>query len=151
MEHVEQRESVVEYLGRYTHKIAISNHRIRDIDQKTVTFNYKDYRKGAQKKLMTLDAMEFVRRFSMHILPKGFVRIRHFGILSSSGKKEAIPLIKGQFHQVALVPPEPRSLEAYNPKLCPHCKTETMVNLEILPKRGPPPHAKLMETVRMQK
>ena len=144
-------KSVIEYLGRYTHKIAISNHRIRDIDRKTVTFSYKDYRNGAQKKLMTLDAMEFVRRFSMHILPKGFVRIRHFGILSSSGKKEAIPLIKSQFPQVALVPPEPRSLEAYNPKLCPHCKTETMVNLEILPKRGPPTHAKLMEKVRMQK
>ena len=145
-------KSVVEYLGRYTHKIAISNHRIRDIDQKTVTFSYKDYRKGAQKKLMTLDAMEFVRRFSMHILPKGFVRIRHFGILSSSGKKEAIPLIKGQFPDEALVPLEPgRALESYNPKMCPHCKTETMLNLEILPKRGPPTHAKLMETVRMQK
>ena len=144
-------KSVVEYLGRYTHKIAISNHRIKNIDQKTVTFSYKDYRNGAQKSVMTLDAMEFIRRFSMHILPKGFVRIRHFGILSSTGKKEAIPLIRTQFPREDLLPAEPRILEMYNPKLCPHCKTQTMINLEILPKRGPPSHARLMETVRIGK
>ncbi len=144
-------KSVVEYLGRYTHKIAISNHRITDIDHQSVTFTYKDYRKAGQKKLMTLDAMEFIRRFSLHILPKGFVRIRHFGILGSAGKKEAIPLIKGQFPQETLAPVEPRILEVYNPKLCPHCKTETMANLEILPKRGPPAHARLMESVRLKK
>lgn len=144
-------KSVVEYLGRYTHKIAISNHRIKSIDQKTVSFSYKDYRKGARKSLMTLDAMEFIRRFSMHILPKGFVRIRHFGILSSSGKKEAIPLIKDQLPKEALVLLEPRVIEPYNPKRCPHCKTQTMVLLEILPKRGPPSHARLMEKVRLQK
>ena len=142
-------KSVIEYLGRYTHKIAISNHRIKNIDQDTVTFSYKDYRKGGQKNEMTLDAMEFIRRFSMHILPKGFVRIRHFGILSSTSKKEKIPLIKEQFGQATLVPAEPRILELYNPKMCPHCKTETMVNLEILPKRGPPNHATLMETARV--
>lgn len=144
-------KSVIEYLGRYTHKIAISNHRIKNVDPETVTFSYKDYRNGAKKSVMTLDAIEFIRRFSMHILPKGFVRIRHFGILSSTGKKEAIPLIKDQFPPEALVLAEPRILEPYNPKLCPHCKTQTMVNLEILPKRGPPSHAKLMETVRLQK
>ncbi len=144
-------KSVIEYLGRYTHKIAISNHRIKNIDQKAVTFSYKDYRKGAQKSLMTLDAMEFIRRFSMHILPKGFVRIRHFGILSSTSKKKSIPIIKEQFPTEALLLVEPRILEVYNPKLCPHCKTETMITLEILPKRGPPAHAQLMETVRLQK
>ena len=144
-------KSVIEYLGRYTHKIAISNHRIKDIGQKTVTFSYKDYRNGAQQSIMTLDALEFVRRFSMHILPKGFVRIRHFGILSSSRKKEAVPLIKDQFPKEALRLAEPRTLETYNPKTCPHCKTQTMINLEILPKRGPPPHAQLMETARLGK
>ena len=144
-------KSVVEYLGRYTHKIAISNHRIKDIDQESVTFTYKDYRNGAQKSLMTLDAIEFVRRFSMHILPRGFVRIRHFGILSSTGKKQAIPLIKEQFPKETLVAVGSRILETYNPKLCPHCKTQTMINLEILPKRGPPSHAQLMETIRLAK
>ncbi len=72
--------SVVEYLGRYTHKIAISNHRIISHENGKVTFSYKDYRHESVKKEMPLDAVEFIRRFSMHILPKGFVRIRHYGI-----------------------------------------------------------------------
>jgi hypothetical protein len=130
--------SVIEYLGRYTHKIAISNHRIKNIDQNTVTFSYKDYRKKGQKFSMTLDAMEFIRRFSMHILPKGFVRIRHFGILSSTGKKSSLPVIREQTKAPVRVKSEPRVLTQFMPKLCPHCKTETMVTLEILPKRGPP-------------
>lgn len=144
-------KSVIEYLGRYTHKIAISNHRITGIDEKTVTFSYKDYRKGACQSLMTLDAMEFIRRFSMHILPKGFVRIRHFGILSSTSKREKVPLIKDQLPKEALVLVELRILELYDPKRCPHCKTQTMILLEILPKRGPPTHAHLMKKVRLQK
>lgn len=129
--------NVVEYLGRYTHKIAISNHRIKSIGEHTVTFSYKDYRKGATKHEMTLDAMEFIRRFSMHILPKGFVRIRHYGILSSTSKKEAISNIRAQTPAASIIVPQSKA-EVYNPKLCPHCKTETMITLEILPKRGPP-------------
>ena len=78
-------ENVVEYLGRYTHKIAISNHRIRSInkDSKQITFSLKDYKQGGETKLLTLSYTEFIRRFSLHILPKGFTRIRHYGILSS--------------------------------------------------------------------
>jgi UDP-N-acetylmuramyl pentapeptide synthase len=65
---------VIEYLGRYTHKIAISNHRILNIDKenKTVTFRLKDYKKGGKKTTLTLSAKEFIRRFQLHILPKGF-------------------------------------------------------------------------------
>ena len=79
-------KSVIEYLGRYTHKIAISNYRIRHInkEKRTVTFSLKDYKKGGLKTTQTLSSKEFVRRFSMHILPRGFTRIRHFGILSSA-------------------------------------------------------------------
>ena len=73
-------------LGRYTHKIAISNHRIKNIEEGKVTFTYKDYKHAAVKKEITLDALEFIRRFALHILPKGFVRIRHYGILSSTSK-----------------------------------------------------------------
>jgi hypothetical protein len=69
----------VEYLGRYTHKIAISNHRIRSIDTQNVTFDYKDYRVAGALKQMTLTHEEFIRRFSLHILPKRFVKIRHYG------------------------------------------------------------------------
>ena len=78
-------QSVIEYLGRYTHKIAISNHRIQNIEADgKVEFSYKDYKHANVKKMMTLEGPEFIRRFSLHILPRGFVRIRHFGICSSS-------------------------------------------------------------------
>lgn len=132
--------SVIEYLGRYTHKIAISNHRIKNIENGKVTFTYKDYRKESAKQIMEMDSMEFIRRFSMHILPKGFVRIRHFGILSGTCKKFAIPQIKSQLN---ISVPEHiesgfKTIQSYDPKTCPHCKTQTMVQIEIIPKRGPP-------------
>ena len=130
--------SVLEYLGRYTHKIAISNHRISGIDNNTVSFSYKDYRKGGAKQEMTLDGMEFVRRFAMHILPKGFVRIRHYGILSSTTKKVSIPSIRNQLQVQLRYVPTPKVAQAYNPHLCPCCNTETMVTIEIISKRGPP-------------
>ena len=76
-------KGVMEYIGRYSHKIAISNHRILDITEKEVSFSYKDYRTEGMKKTMTLNGAEFLRRFALHILPKAFVKIRHFGILSS--------------------------------------------------------------------
>jgi len=84
---------VIEYLGRYTHKIAISNHRIKNIDypKRTVAFSAKNYRKGGQKHDIILKTFDFIKRFSLHILPKGFTRIRHFGILSSSWKKIKLP------------------------------------------------------------
>lgn len=80
---------VVSYLGRYTHRVAISNSRIVDFDEKAVTFKWKDYRENSRSKLMTLNAEEFARRFLLHVLPSGFTKIRHYGILSSrnTGKK----------------------------------------------------------------
>ena len=79
-------KSVVEYLGRYSHKTAISNYRIRSFSEDKVLFRFKDYKHGDVSKLMTLHPLEFVRRFSLHILPSGFTRIRHFGLLSSKSK-----------------------------------------------------------------
>ena len=83
-------KSVVEYLGRYTHKIAISNNRIKTIDDQNVTFSYKDYRQNGFKKQTILTYEEFIRRFALHILPKRFVKIRHYGFFSR------IPLKTGQ-------------------------------------------------------
>jgi hypothetical protein len=83
-------KQVVEYLGRYTHKIAISNHRIRSISDDKVTFTWKDYRHGDRKGIMSLESREFIRRFALHILPKRFVRIRHYGILSSTSKGDCL-------------------------------------------------------------
>ena len=137
---------VLEYLGRYTHKIAISNHRLTAVEDDTVSFTYKDYRQAGQKQVMVLDALEFIRRFAMHILPRAFVRIRHYGILSGTGKTKAIPLIRQQLPAVltpVVVPP--RQLPEYNPALCPCCGTQTMVTLQVLPKRGPPQHLRTQQ------
>lgn len=131
-------QSVVEYLGRYTHKIAISNHRLKGMGDAGVRFSYKDYKHGSVKKEMTLDAVEFIRRFSLHILPKGFVRIRHYGILSSTSKKAAAIIIKEQLP----APPTPAVknplLRPYNPNECPCCKKQTMQTIMRFNRRGPP-------------
>lgn len=82
------------YLGRYTHRIAISNSRLLQMDETTVTFKIKDYKQGGAWKELTLDGVEFVRRFLMHIPPKGFVRIRHYGILSNHNKRKLIPICR---------------------------------------------------------
>nr|WP_139217874.1 IS91 family transposase [Pontibacter chinhatensis] len=129
---------VVEYLGRYTHKIALSNHRIKEVDEQSVTFSYRDYRQGARKLEMRLGGMEFIRRFALHILPRGFVRIRHYGILSGTAKGAAIPVIRQQLPEEKRRKVEVRQLEEYNPLVCPCCKKETMVTLQVLAKRGPP-------------
>jgi hypothetical protein len=80
--------AVIEYLGRYTHKIAISNHRIKSIEKNKIGFTYKDYADGSKQKLMTLEATEFLRRFCMHILPQGFRKIRHYGFLANRAKHQ---------------------------------------------------------------
>ena len=87
-------ESVMHYLGRYTHRIAISNGRILRMDEKGVTFRVKDYRNGGVWKELTLDGVEFVRRFLMHVPPGRFVRIRHYGLLSNQKKRRLIPLCR---------------------------------------------------------
>lgn len=130
--------AVIEYLGRYTHKIAISNHRLVAVDEATVTFSYKDYRQEGKKQHMQLEALEFIRRFSLHILPKGLVRIRHYGILSSSSKQKTLPVIRQQVGQLRAGKVEPRQLEVYNPLLCPCCGQQTMMVLEVISRRGPP-------------
>ncbi|MCK4415441.1 MAG: transposase, partial [Candidatus Eisenbacteria sp.] len=72
-------QQVFRYLGRYTHRVAIANHRIVGFERGQVTFTWKDYKDGARRKTMALSAIEFLRRFLLHILPQGFTRIRHFG------------------------------------------------------------------------
>ena len=87
-------ESVIRYLGKYTHRIAISNTRIKKITERTVTYTVKDYKEKGKWKEKTVDGEEFLQRFLMHVLPKGFVRIRHYGILSSRNKKEKLTLCR---------------------------------------------------------
>ena len=87
-------ETVMRYLGRYTHRIAISNSRIVNMDEKTVTFKVKDYKNGGIWKTLTLNGTEFIRRFLMHVPPKGFIRIRHYGLLCNHSKNQWIPLCR---------------------------------------------------------
>lgn len=83
---------VLRYLGRYTHRVAISNHRLLAFDQERVTFRWKDYARGGKQGPMTLAATEFLRRFFLHVLPKGFVRIRHFGFLANRFRASRLAL-----------------------------------------------------------
>jgi len=83
-------EQVLEYLGRYTHRVAISNNRLVDFTGQHVTFHWKDYRHEAKHKLMQLDSREFVRRFLLHVLPPGFQRIRHYGLLANRSREEKL-------------------------------------------------------------
>ncbi len=142
-------KGVMEYIGRYSHKIAISNHRILNITDKEITFNYKDYRVEGNKKVLTLTGEEFLRRFALHILPKAFVKIRHFGIFSSRsvGKLHVTKcMMKGEpvtsrekavKKNWKLVCKEKLN---FDPDLCPCCKKGKMLLKEFLekPKRGPP-------------
>ena len=87
-------KQVLEYLGRYTHRVAIANQRIRDISSGTVTFTYKDRQNGNIPRQMTLAATEFIRRFLLHVLPWGFMKIRYYGFLANTNKKKAVLLIR---------------------------------------------------------
>lgn len=133
-------EFVIEYLGRYTHKIAISNHRIQHINyqNKTVTFRAKNYKNDGQKQLLTLTSQEFIRRFGLHILPKGFTRIRHYGILSSSWKKEKLPALQALLcaNKSPLLK-HPKTTEMVHRK-CPSCKKGVLQTVLLFDQRGPP-------------
>jgi len=124
---------VIEYLGRYTHKVAISNSRIKNVNSSEVSFTYKDYKTGGITKLMQLSNAEFVRRFVQHILPKRFVRIRHYGILSSNWKRGKL-----QSLQASLKIEQPLQPAKTLLRKCPCCKTGTLVTIDVFGKRGPP-------------
>ena len=116
-------KQVLSYLANYTHRVALSNRRIVAVDElhQSVTFTYRDYRHGSQLKELTLSALEFIRRFCLHILPSGLVRIRHYGILGNNRRKRDIQAARAIFerrgHAVEL---EPQSV-AQTPMCCPSC------------------------------
>ena len=127
-------KAVVEYLGRYTHKIAISNHRIQQVDAESVSFSYKDYRQNGLKKSMRLSHREFVRRFAQHILPKQFVRIRHYGFLSSTWKRVKFKQLRECFK---LKPAEASASKTLLRK-CHCCGEGNLVTIATFNGRGPP-------------
>ena len=134
-------QQVLEYLGRYTHRVAISNNRIISIDNGRVTFTYKDRQNNDEIKTMTLDAHEFIRRFLLHVLPKGLIKIRYFGFLAHTNKKEQIPLIRKLIDPDATSPE--KIIESVNEMMlrltgidiscCPQCKKGKMIRIRKLP------------------
>ncbi|MEJ6654685.1 MAG: IS91 family transposase [Pseudomonas sp.] len=91
---LQHTSSVIDYLARYTRRIAISNARLQSVDEHSVTLDYKDYRQGTQPKQMTLSGEEFVRRFLLHILPKGLMRVRHYGFLANRCRRTRLERIR---------------------------------------------------------
>lgn len=121
---------VIRYPGRYTHRVAISNHRLVNFDGEKVTFLWKDYVHDSKRGRMTLEATEFLRRFFLHVLPKGFVRIRTFGFLSNRFRAQRLALCRHLLpgETPAVKPQNPEPLPEPSAWLCPHCGT-TMVIL----------------------
>lgn len=136
-------EAVVEYLGRYSHKIAISNHRLKSILDGKVSFSYKDYAHGSVSKVMTLESNEFLRRFCMHILPPKFVKMRHYGFLSNRGKEklkiEQLKLGKIRIEKVKVDTKEiTKTKLSFDIDACPCCKSGRMITILQFAANAPP-------------
>src|SRR5262249_46297008 len=141
---------VLDYLGRYTHRVAISNNRLLSMDDKQITFRWKDYRQHHKQKQMTLTPVEFIRRFLLHVLPSGFQRIRHFGFLGNRYRQTKLALCRRLLALPQLVPVTPtrvdyrdryEQLTGTSLRACPVCHHGEMIRVETLPacpiKHGP--------------
>lgn len=139
-------DSVLEYLGRYTHKIAISNYRIKHITDKEVIFSYLDRADDNKKKTLALPAEKFIGRFLLHVLPKRFCKIRHYGFLSTRNKKVSLPKIRVSLgaapageKPVFTVKDVLRITKGRDPDICPVCKKGKMETVEEYPRPRAPP------------
>jgi hypothetical protein len=139
-------EQVLDYVGRYTHRVAISNNRLLDIDNDQIRFRWKDYRQSDQIKTMTLSAGEFIRRFLLHVLPNGFRRIRYYGFLGNRHREERLALCRRLLGMQVAEPDTAGSsletdyLDRYEDltgrslRQCPQCGRGSMVVVQILPR-----------------
>jgi hypothetical protein len=129
-------EQVLKYLARYTHRVAISNGRLVSLADDRVSFQWRDSKDGKHLKLMTLEAVEFIRRFLLHVLPPGFVKIRHFGFLANRNRSQALALCR-QYLQAALSHhPTPEVLTQQQQQAmerrCPRCQQGTLHIVALL-------------------
>jgi hypothetical protein len=136
-------EHVLQYLGRYTHRVAIANSRLTGISDDTVSFRWKDYRHHDRQKIMTLDADEFIRRFLLHVLPDGFQRIRHYGLLGNRARESKL----ARCRQLLDAPPPPspvlamladphdryEALTGRSLRVCPVCLVGLMQHIGVIP------------------
>jgi hypothetical protein len=125
---------VLKYLARYTHRVAISNHRLRALENGHVSFEWKDYAHRSRRKLMTLEAVEFLRRFMLHVLPSGLVRVRQFGFLANRVRKSKLELCRTLL--AARLPAAhsdgDRGEVNENPQRCPICKLGRLLLVEFI-------------------
>ena len=131
---------VLDYVGRYTHRVAISNNRLLSMDNGKVRFRWKDYRDGNRQKTMTLDGGEFIRRFLIHVLPDGFHRIRYYGFLGNCHRAQKLERCRELLRMAPAAPAEPlgdyrerfEALTGRSLRQCPHCHTGTMVVIDSI-------------------
>ena len=135
-------EQVLKYLARYTHRVAISNHRLVKLEASRVTFRYKDYADGGREKEITLEATEFLRRFVQHILPKGYTKIRHYGLLANRFRNERLTLSRRLLLGAGLakaMPASPAPLTLDEPAIrepcCERCGSRRLECTGLPPKR----------------
>lgn len=134
-------EQVLEYLGRYTHRVAISNYRLKSIEGSRVSFSYRDRADENKGKIMELDVGEFIRRFLLHVLPDRFVKIRYFGFLANNVRKKAVLLIRRLLGKDMSFPASLREsvvemmqrLTGTDISLCPYCQKGKMMSVEMIP------------------
>jgi len=136
---------VLEYLGRYTHRVALSNNRLVDHAEGRVRFRWRDYADHDRVKVMTLEADEFLRRFLLHVVPRGFMRIRHFGLLANRTRRDTLPRCRALLGQPQpeTAPPESvahllQRLVGVDPARCPVCG-EGRMQITTLAQAWPPP------------
>jgi len=137
-------EQVLDYVGRYTHRVAISNNRLLDVTEGKVTFRYKDYRHDAQQKTMTLEAEEFIRRFLLHVLPEGFQRIRYYGFLANRYRAQKLAHCRDLLGMPALDRTASEVNKDYSERYeeltgfslweCPVCHQGRMLVIDVLPR-----------------
>ena len=131
---------VLKYLGRYTHRIAISNTRLVSLVDGVVRFRWKDYADRGHTKIMALDVEEFLRRFLLHVLPRGFVRIRHFGLLANGQRRTAIRRARHVLDApTPAAPADDAVLADRDPTRCTHCRQGHWQVVEILRPLRPSP------------
>jgi hypothetical protein len=133
-------EQVLKYLARYTHRVAISNRRLLSLADGRITFEWKDYAAGNQTKTMTLEAVEFIRRFLLHVLPSGFVHIRHFGFLANRNRKEKLARCRSLLSAPQMIieaiadsaGSRDSTVEEQSLRPCPVCKTGRLIRIQLL-------------------
>lgn len=140
---------VLEYLSRYAHRVALSNERLLSMDEHSVRFRYKDYARASRIRVMSLEPQEFIRRFLVHVLPRHFVRIRHYGLLGNRGKRRTLAQCRVALDQPSReLPPAAESVAAFcwrvaaiDLRTCRHCGVGHMYLVQVLPAHHPPARA----------